>query len=365
MGTYPLFIIQKLLFMKSYRSLFLLIISLFLFSCHREYAGYQGADIFGFEDFKKIEKLQGKVLNFDTLVMQPTEVHVLDSILFIVESMDDKLVHLYNLNTRKQIGTRITHGQGPQDMILPVVVSMNKDTLYLADMMLSTLRKYSMDDFLINDSPSYISEVKLEKRMYIDAAILNDKIWAYLYVDSCILSEFDLMDGKQTSGGLQFPQSTIKYSDVERRDAFYMSVASNDIDRMTIAYSYTDLLEFYNGKGELVRRIHGPELFFSYFQEFRDGRAITTKMDRERNREAYFSPYWVKDSLFVLYDGERVNAPDHDSNSNWLFTFTKDGKPEIAYQLDIPLFRCCVDSKARKIYGISIYPEYQIVEYSY
>lgn len=144
-----------------------------------------------------------------------------------------------------------------------------------------------------------------------------------------------------------------------------MNVASNGMDRLTVSYCMTDLLEFYDEDGVLKNRLHGPEQFYSYCKEYRDGKVISTKMDAEKNREAYFSPCWVDDYFFVLFDGEHINAPNHDSNSNWLFVFSKEGEPEIAFQLDIPLFRFCVDPKLRKIYGISINPEYQLVEYSY
>ena len=345
---------------------FVLLVSIFsLFSCGDGYDSYKNVHTFDFDDFVKTETLHGNVLNFDSLVMMPTEVHVLDSILLVVEAMDDKLIHLYNLNTRKHIGARISRGQGPQDMILPVIISMNENTLYIADMMLSVLRKYDMKDFLNHDSPTFLSEVKFEDRIYIDAALMKDKVWGYLYTDNCILSEFNLLDGKRLKGGMHYPETTIQYTDAERRDAFYMSVASDDKERLVIAYSLTDLLDFYDTNGSLLKRLHGPEQFYSYTKEYHDGNVVTTKLDGERNREAYFSPCWVNDGLFVLYDGEHLNAPNHDSNSGWIFSFSNDGIPKTAYQLDVPLFRCCVDSKSRKIYGISINPEYQIVEYSY
>ena len=46
-------------------------------------------------------KFTGMTLNFDSDVLRPTDMIVIDSILMIVEPSKDKLIHLFNLSTHR------------------------------------------------------------------------------------------------------------------------------------------------------------------------------------------------------------------------------------------------------------------------
>lgn len=39
----------------------------------------------------------------------------------------------------------------------------------------------------------------------------------------------------------------------------------------------------------------------------------------------------------VMYDGGYVNDPDHTGLCSWIFSFSWNGVPNIAYKLDNPL----------------------------
>lgn len=47
-------------------------------------------------------------LNFDSDVLRPTDMIVIDSVLMIVEPSEDKLIHLFNLSTKKKISECIS-----------------------------------------------------------------------------------------------------------------------------------------------------------------------------------------------------------------------------------------------------------------
>ena len=144
-----------------------------------------------------------------------------------------------------------------------------------------------------------------------------------------------------------------------------MNFISDGKNRIAVFYSMTDLFEVYDNTGHLLTRMHGPDCFFPIFKEVHDGDVVTSAPDEDLTRDAYFSPRSVGDKLFVLYDGDFLNDPNNDGSCSTLFVFSWDGKLEMQYQLDDPIYSFNVDAKNRKIYGISKTPEYHIVEYSY
>ena len=80
-----------------------------LFSCSSG-DQYEQAHKWSWDDFKEQKQLQGQVLEFDSLVMKPNDLRVYDSLLITINYNCDKLFHVFNLNTKKQVGQRIGRG---------------------------------------------------------------------------------------------------------------------------------------------------------------------------------------------------------------------------------------------------------------
>lgn len=326
---------------------------------------YKESEIFGFDDFVETKKLDGHVLEFDSLIMHPSDIMVVDSLLLLVDSYDDKQIHLYNLNTQKKIGSRIFSGQGPKDIIEPAFVENDKNELQLFDMVTSRLFRYDVHTFVQEETPDFLQRIKFSKRPLENVEMVDGKVYSHSYASEKRILVFDSKSGEQLSAIVDYPICDINYTDAEKRDAYYMNFASNGKDRIAVCYAMTDLIEIYDLDGNLQKRIHGPEQFFCHLKEVHKGKVITSQMDGDRNRDAYFSPVSAGNYLYLLYDGEKVNAPGHDSLCDYIFSFTWDGKPEILYKLDDSVFTFTIDEDRRKIYAIGTKPEYHIVEYTY
>lgn len=334
-----------------------------LFSCAQK-DRYFDAEVFSFNDFDAEIELKGTILEFDDLIMNPSGLQVYDSILVTLEYGGEKLCNVYNLNTKKKIGSRLTRGQGPNEMLMPSFIDNDGTSIQIVDLATSVIYKYDLIDFIKNTEPHPIFRAKLEENINSGMQMLGNKIIGYPYFKKHQLYVFDMM-GKKIDEFADFPRSSIDYSDMERTDAFYMGFASNGKDRVAICYYMTDLIDIYDSTGTLRKRIHGPEHFFSYFKEISDAQGVTSQQVRGKNRDAYFSPESAGDKLFVLYNGGYVEEKDHSSFCKRLFSFSWDGVPQNIYILDDPIFTFCVDKKRNKIYGVGNYPDNHIVEYAY
>ena len=59
------------------------------------------------------QELTGCEIAFDEPVMQPNQLVVMDTLLITINRKTEKLLHLFNLNTKKKIGEQMTMGEGP------------------------------------------------------------------------------------------------------------------------------------------------------------------------------------------------------------------------------------------------------------
>ena len=350
--------------MKNYHLLLVVLLSVLFFSCVDK-GGYEKAVRFSRDDFKEIRTLKGKTMEFDTPILRPRDLQILDSVLVVIDYNEDRLFHLFDLNTMKKMGSRVVSGGGPNDMLRPKFVKGDSDMLCAYDLASSRIVWFDIPNFIEKEAPIVSKSINTENPLFVDAVKHGDKLLSSAYEsDEFLLRSFDV-NGKSTGEMVPYPVSHISYTPDEQRDAYYMNFISDGKERIAVFYSMTDLFEVYDNAGRLLTRMHGPDCFFPVFKEVHDGDVVTSVPDNDLTRDAYFSPRSVGDKLFVLYDGDFLNAPNNDGSCSTLFVFSWDGDLEMQYQLDDPIVSFCVDAVNKKIYGISKTPEYHIVEYSY
>ena len=346
-----------------YKILHLLLL-LSLFSCSYK-DRYEKAQKWTWNDFQETQKLEGEILEFDSLIMHPADLHVYDDSLLITINYDcERLFHIFNLNTKRLIGERIGRGQGPKEMLQPRFMENDNKTILLFDMATSHVYEYKIDEFINNDDPEPARKIKLEKNIFINACEIGNRFFGYAYNPDHQIMVFN-EKGQNVDEIIDFPESTIDYSNAEKIDAYYMNFISNQKDKIVICYCMTDLIEIYKTDGTLLKRLHGPEGFFSHFREVHNGKLTTSVSVKGKNRDAYFSPENAGKEFFVLYNGNYVDSETHSHLCTRLVSFSWDGDPGKIYELSDGIFTFTIDIKNKKIYGISDSPEYHIVEFDY
>ena len=346
-----------------FRYLYLLMFSFVFFSCGNS-GKYQNSSIFQLEDFKGEISLHGRSLEFDEIIMNPGSLQVYDSVLVTLEYGGDTHCHLFNLNTRKKIGERLKRGQGPNEMLMAQFVEGNKSYIQFLDVVSSVIYCYDIHDFINNENPRPVHKVKLPESIHFEMQELGGKYVAHPYFKPNQLFIFN-EQGEKIKEFAGFPDANQGYSDIENADAFYMGFVSDMKDRIAICYYMTDLIDIYTMDGKLQHRIHGPEQFLSHVRQINKESGPTTMQVKEKSRDAYFAPQNAGDRFLVLYNGGYVTEEDHSSSCKKLMSFSWNAEPLNLYLLDDPIFSFCVDESKRKIYGVSVTPEYHIVEYSY
>ena len=338
---------------------------LLLTSCENKTATtYNGETRIEWQDFET-QKLTARMIEFDEPVMKPDQLMVWDTLLITINRGTEKIFHLFNLKTKEKIGEQITVGQGPDEMIAPFFIK-DSDSIKVYDVMTSTVYSYAINEFVENQSPVPSRRYKLsEVNFFSELASLGTDLVGVSYRPDIPCYLFDA-NGEKIDGGIgSYPEGPVEYTDLERIDAYRGLLTSNGSDRLAVSYFFTDLIDIYTDKGELIKRLHGPEHFFTRFTEYNDGNRMGSRPNHDYYRDAFYSPVSVGDAFFVLYNGKFVNKPGYDLLTKDILVFGWDGTPLKHYQLEEGVSRISVDSEKRKIYGISSDPEFHIVEYSY
>jgi len=347
--------------MKSLNHSILLFFVFLLTSC-KQGTGYKDAVKFSRNDFPETDTLKAIKVKFDSLLNKPLTLHIYDSLLLTTDFDSRRMLQIYNLKTGHKIGERIDFGQDKGEMLAPIFVENDDKTILLYDRRKGILHEYYISEFVKEDNPKAIRSITLEEKVSPIALMGNDLL-GYYYCSPYPLHRFNI-SGHKTKEMLNFPKFNVNYSDRENKAAFTFSFSTNGFDKFVLCYNWTDLIEFYDKNGQLIKRMHGPNQFYPSFKERRMNNVSVVIRVSNQNHYAYFFPTHVGNKVYVLYDGDLV-CPQADQLSHEIFVFDWNGNPIKRYILNEGIITFSVDQMHKKIYGISDTPQYHIVEFSY
>ncbi|WP_294592404.1 BF3164 family lipoprotein [uncultured Bacteroides sp.] len=335
-----------------------------LLSCSHEHKNYVDASIVEYSDFEDVEDLKAEIIDLDSFILAPIQLQIYDTILAVMNSRADKLVHLFNLKSKKKVAEHISVGQGPDEMLVPRFVENDGRSVQVSDLMTSIVSKYDSNDFMSQEEPASIEKISLEKRPFGEVRLLNKNFVGPARKVSCLLYRFNERGEVVDSIG-SYPKTSWENTDTEKIDMYAFSFATNLQDKVAICYNWTDLIDIYDDKGKLCNRIHGPKCFVSQFKEFNDGKVISTSAVKDQTRDAYFCPVNVGDEFWVLFSGKSESEEGYSILANQIMVYGWDGSPRRILNLNKGIFAFTVDKKNKKVYGISDDPDFHILSFSY
>ena len=103
-------------------------------------------------------------------------IYVCDTILITMNPMEKKLFHLFSLKSKKEIGKRISLGQGPDEMIRPSIIKFNENQILIFDVATFTLFTYDTEDFISNENTIPLERKTIELQAYGEIGLLSDNL---------------------------------------------------------------------------------------------------------------------------------------------------------------------------------------------
>lgn len=316
------------------------------------------------QDFKEIRTLRAEKVDVDSFLLRPIQIQVYDSVMLLMNSRADKMVHVFNLNNNKMISGHVSVGQGPDEMLIPRFSVVDSSRIVLSDLMSSTVQEYNMKDFIQTVEPVVKQRIKLSERAFGETRLVKDGYVAPARNGSFLMYKFDAKGIMVDSIG-NYPTADWNPTEMEKIEMFTFSIATNSTNRIAAFYNWADIIDFYDNNGSLIKRVHGVANFISKYKEEHRGEVAVAMGVKGKTRDAYFSPQPVGDEVWVLFSGKSQNEDNYSILANTIYVYDWDGNPVRIFKLDQGVFSFSVDPRHRIIYGISDVPEFHILSYKY
>jgi hypothetical protein len=345
------------------------------FSCRNK---SDNPDIFSEKDFAKPINLKGSVLQIDSMLMYPVDIHVVDNLLFLTNSKTEYIFDVYDLNTHKKINECIKFGNGPDEMISPTIVNLTKDSLWIFDRQLWFLRNYRTKDFISGSKPESLQKIRLGHSHYKTTVLSNNRIVAY--GSHSMDKKFDYYDlnAKLLDSKGEYTDKSL--SDRDNYLSYRFDYTTSLNDKIFACYTFGDIIEIYDGAtGDLIKRRYGPNESKPVFKSVtRDGVTVALPVRDLTHLCYHATPVRAGNEVFVLYFGglygKFISETGNATKCNKILVFDFEGNPLRTYTLDVPVIFFTVDAEKRIIYGVTNAPDlnlpnaqsdYNIIMYKY
>jgi hypothetical protein len=347
------------------RTVWFILLACGLWSCSgsSESGPVRDAVLYGYGDFGVPVELKGEVLQIDT-VWKPTRIGCRDSLLILVESTGDYLVHVFHREKGYQTARNIPYGIGPDERLNCWSLQFDAGRIWAFDMQKGAMTAYPAPEFFTRSHVPPSRTVHLKDGVTGVVALPDGRLVASALSDTeSLLTVYDAAGQKDASGHVPCPELNNTVLDgVQAKRFFENRIYYNEkSDRIVLLYVYTDLIEVYDSRLRRLARIQGPDRFAPELKAWEmDGKKQISTV-AHKTKFAYLSGWLTDTEIWTLYYGI---APERGKElQDRIFVYSYAGKPLRSYRLDCPVFTFCVDGESRALYGLSERPEPCVIKF--
>lgn len=329
---------------------------------------YKAAELFTQQSFPEHKSVKGEILPLE-IISKPVGLACKDSILFVNNTAVEHMIYCYNLNTYQKVGEFIPFGTGPNEMLSIKNISIDKDSVWISTFQPSKLYQFDIKQFYRQQEVIPCRETELRDGTLNSIIPMNENeiVTTSYRADNNRLSFYDY-NGKHIRDIGTYPDFGKELTISEQHEAFLCTLIKLPGQRILLAYMNTDLLEIYDTKGNLIKRMHGPDHFFPSAKETKMMGGTMVISDKDA-KGAYFNPLLIGDEIWIIYSGNSFTPKGPDSYDhlfqNKIYIFDQELNPLRTLSLDIPIATLAVNPADKSFYGISMQPEVVIVKYQY
>jgi hypothetical protein len=333
-------------------------LGLLVFSCQEGYKIKEVNNSFSLQSFPTGLRLESEKLDLG-IVYSPVDVFFNDSLLFISSIGQGYNVSVFQSNKgHRKLGEIFKNGAGPSETYSIAKMDFMPDGSVWVHDVVSTMMKHFDIEFESDSLFAIEKDMVLFMNPILSSAYLNDSLFftttqaihpfGRFYIYSRNSEKLEVI-GKYPDFGVEMPPMVAV-------DVFWGNLVTHpNRQKFALAYQYTDLVEFYDLEGSLMKRIHGPHQFLPDFDI--GDRAGTPYMKRvyEKTRHAYKSLAANEDQIFLLYANSRTVKPGEGEASihyDKVVVLDWEGNPLAFYELDHAVTSIAVDWKRKVMYGL-------------
>lgn len=300
--------------------------------------------------------LHGEVMPTDSLPL-PYRIVVSrqESLLFVVnrQGNNNGYISVYDLNSGKFIKSFLKSGAGPDELLHVGHLQILGQELIVFGTLEKRLLVYDLKKIRGNEVLTSTRIISIKSNSVRSPYFVNED----LIVDTRFnfkedsLARLDFYNGKgeliRISGS--FPEASMDLEPIHLTES-YRSFIGVGAGQIVLTNAYTDLVEVYSAEGGLVARQNGPD-YFSPVMEPRESGGGLMIAPTANTRRAYSFVSVGSGGFLAFYSGE-LNSKSRNNKDRFIL-FSADGTPLKSYSLDIPILHFDVDWETKTVYGVT------------
>jgi hypothetical protein len=270
------------------------------------------------------------------------DMDIADSSVIFLSNKTDTLFHIFSLPEFSFVKSFGIRGEGPDEFILPSIVSNNLGYLYVyGSSDLNVLKKLSIH--AIEDAVLILDEYNLSDIPFgysRNLSIINDSILYYMEelpmqmkMISCNLKTGEPIYSKE----LKVTENHKSHFDYTNNG--FMAVNENTV---AYAYLYQNRIDFMNPDFSLKNTLRGEQTEIEINRNGLDNSLFY-----------YVGGYIGREKFYFRYLGSKLNERESQEKGSVIEVYDKEGNPLVKYRLDFDIYGFVVDEGNDKIYAVS------------
>jgi len=307
-----------------------------------------------FTEFPKTEKWEFERLS-NISFFTPPKINIINNkYLVVLAETDGKLIQIIDVDNGKILKCFGRKGQGPGEFVganSTLYTPSDSDKFWIYDVTLRRLTQYNIKDILRKNTfkPDTVFNISSDAGTPLKFCCLNSDTFVAMGALKNRLCFYDSKgDTMQTAGYIPGKKEN-SVSNFTHLQAYQGALNTNyHAKKIAICSFAGDLLEVYDYNGNILKTVHGPDLFVPEYETVQNHARVTSLMC------GYFDLCSTSKYIFCNYSGERRN-----DKKDWtvalgknILIFDWEGKPIKRVKTDIRLGYIDVSEERNTIYAI-------------
>jgi|GEM_PF-1255105 len=308
--------------------------------------------------FESVEILEGKNLPINFMLGRPYQLKLLDSLLIIADRVESKALTIYDYKNNKLIKEAINIGQGPNEIILPIQVTVNiiEKKIGILERQKGTYTLFRISDIL--NTPQISNSIYLGN---ID--LVSETSKGYIsqgFYDKGSLGVHD-KNGKLMNVINIYPHYINEIKDISTRYRFGQGPIAFNKKSNLLAFAgyFSGEIKFYhlNDSNKLdIEKLYNLSIASTIEKRINEGSTNIEKTDIE-----YFTDiYSTDDYFYILYSGEKMEDRETIKKSH-IIIFNSFGEFVKCYKSNNRIQKICVDENNEYLYALALSDNFDYV----
>jgi hypothetical protein len=321
-----------------------------------------------FKDFKKTETLNSTTLTADSSVfINPEQLLINDSILYVVDPGFDKFVVAYDLKNKKVVNRIFSKGRGDGEFSDVLLFNdYDSSRVRLFDHQTQTIYEYSWNSILEGNYQKK-SRLLLNGCLAFETIKVSDSLIFFTGIDlknNCQYFSYNVNSNK-TECIYEYPDYIFLEGMKNTEKGMAMQagmVSSPDKKHILAYYSKCGVLDLFNLSDNGEIKSVASKIYFDKveFTPASDENMTSAAVSR-KSKLGFIAAYSSKRFVYVLYSNKTVEELTTSTKSgSHILCYNWNGTPINHYKLDTPIQSFCLQDNV--MYGISINEETYLSE---